>query len=252
MNPGKIVGVPSKDEHLRYDPKRYALSQVPATRFGYRDQGSFAEAVEQCNGVGACRKIGSGTMCPSYMATKDEVHSTRGRANALRLAMTGQLGEAKTALASDELHEALSLCLSCKACRSECPNQVDMAKLKAEALQWRHEQRGTPMSARLIAGLPRMRGWMARWVNPWRNLGVMKRMAGVDARRTLPAFAAVRRPKLPGVSVDTDVVVFVDTWSRLYEPGLLAKAVAVLEAAGLRPGVWEGGVVKGRRSRRGC
>lgn len=150
MNPGKIIAPPPMDSHLRFG-KRYQPLPIK-TRFNYRDHGSMLAAVEQCSGVGACRKTLSGVMCPSYMATRDELHSTRGRANALRLAMTGQLGAA--GLASPELATAMDLCLACTGCKGECPNGVDMARLKAEVLQAQHEINGVRLRTRFFANLP--------------------------------------------------------------------------------------------------
>ena len=152
MNPGKMVDVPSMTSHLRYGDQYHPTDAN--FLFHYREQGGFQLAVEQCNGVGACRKLDLATMCPSYMATRDEEASTRGRANALRLAMSGQLGE--DALASDRMKEVLELCLACKACKAECPNAVDMAKLKSEVLQIHHDHHGTPLGARLVGGMPGM------------------------------------------------------------------------------------------------
>ena len=138
-------------------------------------------------------------MCPSYMATRDESATTRGRANTLRLAMSGQLGQdPMAALASDEVHEVLELCLACKACKSECPNAVDMAKLKSDALQMRHDRRGTPLGARLMGGMPdaakRIAGPLAPLVNAVQSTPPFKwalqKLAGIDRRRPLPRFAS--------------------------------------------------------------
>ncbi len=130
MNPGKVIETPPVDSHLRFGLGYQPLTVT--TRFNFRAQGGILAAAEQCTGVGACRKTLAGTMCPSYMATRDEVHSTRGRANALRMALTGQLGAG--GLAGDALKATMDLCLSCKGCKGECPNSVDMARLKAEVL----------------------------------------------------------------------------------------------------------------------
>ncbi|MHC4541730.1 MAG: FAD-binding and (Fe-S)-binding domain-containing protein, partial [Planctomycetota bacterium] len=134
MNPGLIVEPNPMDQDLRYGTK-YRTPPAP-TEYHYREDGSFAAAVEMCTGVGACRQKLDGTMCPSYRATLDEEHSTRGRANALRLAMTGQLGP--DGMTSRRLFEVMDLCLSCKSCKSECPSNVDVARLKSEFLQKHH------------------------------------------------------------------------------------------------------------------
>ena len=244
MNPGKAIDPPPPTENLRYG-SGYHLDVVPATRFAYHEQGGFARAVEQCNGVGACRKVGSGTMCPSYMATRDEEHTTRGRANALRLAMTGQLGP--DALTGERVKEALDLCLSCKACKSECPNMVDMSRLKADVSQLRHEKHGTPLSARMIANLPLSArlaaGPLAPLVNAIQRsaLGkrLIERMGHIDRRRDLPAFASRRFPgrgrkRRNGASSGGrgTVVLFADTYTQTMEPHVGDAAVGLLEGLG--------------------
>ena len=193
MNPGKIVDTPSMTSHLRYGDA-YRPEAVP-TLFHYREQDGFQRAVEQCNGVGACRKLDAGTMCPSFMATRDEEASTRGRANALRLAMSGQLGD--DALASDRMKQVLDLCLACKACKSECPNAVDMARLKSEVLQMHHDRHGVPLGYRLIGDMPQMARWLAgplahvvNFVARLPGYGwLLEKMAGIDRRRAMPPFA---------------------------------------------------------------
>ncbi len=191
-------------------PHRRGARAVSLPRSSPPDQPThgFRGAVEQCNGVGACRKLGSGTMCPSYMATRDEQDTTRGRANALRLAMSGQLGEhaddVTAALASDGVHEVLELCLSCKACKNECPNAVDMSRLKADALQIRHDQNGVPLGYKLIGRMPDIAPWMkgpAAWAGrqldrfgPYRV--VFEKLTGIDRRRPLPGFAGRHLPAL--------------------------------------------------------
>ncbi len=193
MNPGKIVDTPSMISHLRYGDG-YRPASVP-TLFHYREQGGFQLAVEQCNGVGACRKLDAGTMCPSFMATRDEEASTRGRANGLRLAMSGQLGD--DALASDRMKQVLDLCLACKACKSECPNAVDMARLKSEVLQMHHDRHGVPVGYRMIGGMPQMARWLAgplahvvNFVSRLPGYGwLLEKIAGIDRHRAMPPFA---------------------------------------------------------------
>src|SRR4030095_13244107 len=146
MNPGKIVDAQTIEHNLRYGTK-YKDGEVK-TEFQYRLEGSFRESVHMCTGVGECRKMLGGTMCPSFKATRDEEHSTRGRANALRLAMSGQLD--KDGLGSKRLHDVLDLCLSCKACKSECPSNVDMAKMKSDFLQIYYDKNGVTLRDRLI------------------------------------------------------------------------------------------------------
>ena len=244
MNPGKIIDTPGMLEHLRYG-NDYRITQTPG-HFHYREQGGFALAVEQCNGVGACRKLDAGTMCPSYMATRDEEHSTRGRANALRLAMSNQLGEAN--LESDRIHEALDLCLSCKACKSECPNSVDMSRLKSDVMQMHHDAHGTPLGTRLLGSFariaPLIAGPLAPIVNWTQNLAPVKwlfwKVAGVDTRRTMPDFArrSLRKwfDKRPPATAPTAerprVVLFDDTFHNYFDAAVGQAAVELLEACG--------------------
>lgn len=249
MNPGKIVDAPSMidPESLRYG-ESYRYGAVPAL-FQYRSQDGFRQAVEQCNGVGACRKLGSGTMCPSYMATRDEKDTTRGRANALRLAMSGQLGDDHlAALGSDGVHEVLDLCLSCKACKTECPNAVDMSRMKADALQIRYDRRGAPFSAKFAGRMPdqarRFAGRLA-WL-PKTAMGLpgmrwlLERVAKVDRRRPIPPFAdrtlqdllRERSPTDPVGASRGKVVLFDDTYANFLEPHVGLAAVELLEGLG--------------------
>ncbi|MEQ9453537.1 MAG: FAD-linked oxidase C-terminal domain-containing protein [Phycisphaeraceae bacterium] len=250
MNPNKILDAPSMTEHLRYG-KEYRLDVIreteSKTNYHYRDQGGFAHAVEQCNGVGACRKVGSGTMCPSYMATKDEEASTRGRANALRMAMSGQLGV--DAMTGERMKEVLELCLACKACKTECPNAVDMAKMKSDVLQMMHDQHGLPVGYRLMGDSPTAArlvcGPLAPVVNFVQGLTpfkwVLEKAAGIDSRRPLPKFASwslqgwFRKRSRPASGTEkTEVVLFDDTYASYFEPSVGKAAVELLEACGYR------------------
>ena len=253
MNPGKIIDTPSMISHLRYG-ETYRPRNV-ATLFHYREQGGFQAAVEQCNGVGACRKLDAGTMCPSFMATRDEEASTRGRANGLRLAMSGQLGPDD--LASDRMQQVLELCLACKACRSECPNAVDMARLKSEVLQMHHDRRGVPWGYRLIGDMPRMARWLAGPLAPLVNFvarlpgygWLLEKFAGIDRRRAMPPFARRTLQQLlrdrrarpergvgaregDAVSPRPRVVLFDDTYANYLEPHVGMSAVELLEGCG--------------------
>lgn len=249
MNPGKLVDTPSMISHLRYGDQ-YRPADVPAM-FHYRDQGGFHLAVEQCNGVGACRKLNEGTMCPSYMATRDEEATTRGRANALRLAMSGQLDEG--ALSSDRMKQVLELCLACKSCKSECPNAVDMARLKSDVLQMHHDDHGTPLGYKLVGNMPntarRLAGPLARLANLASKLPgyawMMEKIAGIDRRRPMPGFAARPLAKLlkdrerkgtPSNEAGSNrlgkVVLFDDTYANYMEPHVGLSAVDLLEGCG--------------------
>ena len=253
MNPGKVIDAPPMTDQLRYQQPGYtqALQQLEPN-YHYRDQGGFALAVEQCNGVGACRKVGSGTMCPSYMATRDEPHTTRGRANALRLAMSGQLSnlhgdDPKDALASDEVAEVLDLCLACKACKSECPNAVDMAKLKSDVLQTRHDRHGTPLGHKLMGRMPdaarRFRGRLAFVPNTLAKLPgyavLLEKLTGIDRRRNLPRFSTRtlrqllrQRERVQGQTARGRVILFDDTYANYMEPAVGVAAVELLEGLG--------------------
>ncbi len=250
MNPGKIVDAPSMTESLRYSPVYHAES-IPTIQDFTRD-GGFTNAVELCSGVGACRKTGSGTMCPSYMVTMGEEHSTRGRANALRAAISGHLPLA--ALTGRDLYEVMDLCIGCKACKAECPSNVDMAKLKHEFLAHYYGAHGVPLRSRMFghaATLGRV-GSATAPVSNW-VLGsaparwLLHRLAGVHAQRRLPAFARQRFSRwfstrqdrraaprgaataLPGGG---RVALLVDTFTEFYYPSIGQAAVRLLEAMG--------------------
>ena len=242
MNPGKIVDAPPMTENLRIDPGYRTLDLT--TGFSYSREGGFAAAVEMCNGQGACRKVTSGTMCPSYMATRDEEHSTRGRANALRSAISGALPV--DALADRRLHEVMDLCLECKACKAECPSNVDMAKLKYEFLYRYHQTNGYSARTRLfgnIASLSRLGSFFAP-VSNWALesdlvKGLMQELAGVDTRRTLPKFASqtftqwfrARTIREEGGGGSRgQVVLFPDTFTNYNHPEIGIAATKVLEA----------------------
>ena len=247
MNPGKIVEAPAMTEHLRYGAS-YAAAEV-ATRLDFSREGGLARAVEQCNGMGACRKTDSGTMCPSYMATRDEEHSTRGRANALRAALSGQLPEDD--YPGPRLHAALDLCLECKACKTECPAGVDMAKLKYEFLAHYNARHGVAMRARVFAHIARLSrlGSAAAPVSNWFVQSLLFRRflqpaLGIAAERRLPRFERetfgrwLRRNR-PGVlgARTADVILFNDTFTNYNEPRIGTSALRLLESAGARVAV---------------
>ena len=243
MNPGKIVDSPPMTNDLRYTPG-YRPLQL-RTGLGYSAEGSFAGAVEMCNGQGACRKVTSGTMCPSYMVTRDEEHSTRGRANALRAAMSGALPV--DSLTSRRLYDVLDLCLECKGCKAECPSNVDMAKLKYEFLDRYHKANGYPLRNRMfasVAALGKAGSFMAP-VSNWLlesegGKELLDRYAGIDRRRQLPSFASQTfeqwfraRGETNGVGGDRGAVVLLaDTFTNYNHPELGRAAVKVLERLG--------------------
>ncbi len=242
MNPGVIVDCNPVDHSLRYGPD-YGTPAEP-THYHYREDGSFAAAVEMCTGVGACRQRREGTMCPSYRATLDEEHSTRGRANALRLAMTGQLGP--EAMTSRRLFEVLDLCLSCKGCKSECPSNVDMARLKSEFLQRYHDAHRPGLREAMVAHSPAMArllaGPQAALVNfvqkTWGFRRMLEMAAGFDRRRPLPEYTEVpfsrwfaRHAKQRTLS-NRKVVLFDDTYMRYHQTNVGISAVELLESCG--------------------
>lgn len=193
LNPGKIVGAPPLDANLRYLPPR-GMPVVLHTHFAFRDSEGMLGAAELCNGNGACRKTDSGTMCPSYMVTRDEAHSTRGRANALRLALGGALPASE--LWSDRMREVLDLCIECKGCTAECPSRVNMTRLKSEWLSHYYDRHGTPLRARLFGRthtLNRIGSALAplsNWLLHAPGVGLLnERLLGISRRRPLPRFA---------------------------------------------------------------
>lgn len=244
MNPGKIVDAPRMNENLRFHAG-YGVIPVETVLDFSRD-GGFTGAVEMCSGVGACRKKLDGTMCPSYRGTLDEAHSTRGRANVLRMALSGQSG--LPTVADPRAMEVLDLCLECKACKSECPSNVDMAKLKYEFLSHYHAAHGTPARARFFAGAARLSRMaalaapVANWLQelPLVRAG-MERWLGIDRRRRLPEYAPEtfrawfrrRRPD-PRAGRRGEVLLLADTWTNYQEPEIGQAAVRVLEAFGYR------------------
>jgi FAD/FMN-containing dehydrogenase/Fe-S oxidoreductase len=314
MNPGKIVDSPPMNSHLRFGGD-YRAAQVD-TILDFSKDGGFAGAVEMCSGVGACRKNQDGTMCPSFRATREEVHSTRGRANLLRMVLSGQAnltgrgpggqgsappqpqlpaettppltnggvggvspapttgvqgaaqgsdtasgppvvrgGAAGThpalpvitdPLADQRIHEVLDLCLECKACKSECPSNVDMAKLKYEFLSHYHQAHGTPLRARLFANVAQasragsFAASMANWLQERPFIrGLMDSQLGIDRRRPLPKYAEITfdtwwQARGGARGDGEEVVFFADTFARYQEPEVAMAAVHVLEAFGYR------------------
>ncbi len=239
MNPGKIVDPPRMDDRslMRYRPG-YAHRSFETT-LDWSRWGGLAGAAEMCNNNGACRKADPGTMCPSYRVTGDEKHVTRGRANALRLALTGQLGH--DAMRSPEMKEVFDLCIGCKACRRECPAGVDMARMKVEFLH--HYRKKHPAGARdlALAHLPRLAARGAR-LAPLINLGgrsrvlrgVGERLTGIARQRELPRWSSRPFRNPPALGDKPEVVLLVDTFSRYFEPENAHTAMRVLEAGGYR------------------
>ena len=268
MNPGKIVSPPRMDDAslFRTGPRYKRIALVPKLDWsqwnverdplsgqesapGTGDDSTLglAKAVEMCNNNGHCRKFDAGTMCPSYRATRDEQHVTRGRANTLRLALSGQFdGEG---LASDAVRNALELCVSCKGCKRECPTGVDMAKLKIEALAALRARKGLSLRDRLVAYLPRYAPAMSR-IGSIVNLrdrsrsvaALSERLVGLSARRSLPRWNGDFVRDANGSATQAansadggkEVLLFVDTFTNYFVGDNAAAAKKVLEAAGYR------------------
>ncbi len=280
FNPGKIVRPSKMDDRslFRFKP---GYRQLPLDSvLDWSEWGSFASAAEMCNNNGACRKSDPGVMCPSYRATGDEAHLTRGRANTLRLALSGQLGP--DALVSDEMHETMALCISCKGCKRECPTGVDMARMKIEFLHHYKKRHGLTLRDRAVAYLPRYAPYAAR-LAPLLNLRnrvpalarLSERLLGLSARRQLPEWSSKpyrgasphpNPPPLAGEGVTGaaaaspppqagegqgggdarseigEVVLLVDTFNRYFEPENARAAERVLTRAGYRVVTPEPGV----------
>jgi FAD/FMN-containing dehydrogenase/Fe-S oxidoreductase len=266
MNPGKVVDGPSPKENLRVNAA-YEPIEI-TTHLDFSRDGGFTTAIDMCNGNGACRKTGEGTMCPSYMATLDEQHSTRGRANALRAIISGRLPQEQ--FVSKRLYDILDLCLECKACKTECPSNVDMAKLKYEFLSHYYAAHGTPLRAKLFAHIALLNhygqllaplcNWFAssplgKWflakvgIAPQRSLPPL-------ARQTLSQWFATHTP--PGSPVQRGrVVLFHDTFVEYNCPEVGQAATQLLEEAGFtvelvarqccgRPAISKGLLAQGR------
>ncbi len=230
LNPGKIVDPPPMDRNLRYGPAYRAQPWAPTLDFSA--QQGLDGAIEMCNGAGVCRKT-DGLMCPSFQATREEMHSTRGRANLLRAMIAGHLPQAE-----DAVFRALDLCLACKGCRAECPSGVDVGKLKVEFLHRYYQSHRRRLRDWLFAHI----GTLARWVQPVAplvNLGAglrpALRLLGIAPQRRLPRFR--RAPETPPVPSEPTVLYLPDPFSRYFEPEIERAALTVLRAAGERVAV---------------
>src|SRR5262249_10113245 len=246
MTPGKIVDGPPMTENLRYGTEYHTVSIN--THYDFSREGGFATAVELCNGAGVCRKKNEGTMCPSYMVTLDDKHSTRGRANLMREILSGKIPADE--FTGKDLYDTLDLCLECKGCKAECPSNVDMAKLKYEFLAHYNEANGTPLRSRMFAYIhtaskvasiwPSLANWTL--TNPiFRR--ALDRFAGIDSRRKLPLFAsetfetwfAKRNGATAGngqAARTGKVVLFHDTFINYNYPDIGKATTHLLEAAG--------------------
>ena len=244
MNPGKIIDCPPMTENLRYGPD-YRTGSIP-TQLDFSADTNYAGTVEMCNGMGACRKL-DGTMCPSYMATREEEHSTRGRANLLRATLDGSLPEGT--MTSQRLYDALDLCLECKGCKAECPSGVDLAKLKYEFLGQYYKANRMPLRSKVFAHVNRLNRLGSRFA-PFSNWGartpigkfIASAILGVHSRRQLPPFARQTLPQWFNARPAPDsnrltkgtVALFNDTFMNYNYPQIGQAAVELLEAAGFR------------------
>jgi FAD/FMN-containing dehydrogenase/Fe-S oxidoreductase len=232
MNPGKIVDPPKMDDRTLFRFKPGYRTDTPPAALDWSEWGGFDKAVEMCNNNGHCRKFDAGTMCPSYRATGDEMHLTRGRANTLRLALSGQLGPE----GDEAVKAALDLCVSCKGCKRECPTGVDMARMKIEFLSHYRAKHRLSLRELAVAYLPHYAPWAARFA-PAANLvsGLLKSWLGFSEKRTLPRWRTEYFVDRAWTKTgEREVVLFVDTFNRYFEPDNARAAVRVLEAGGYR------------------
>lgn len=266
MNPGKVVDGPSPLENLRHGATFQAVDIK--TNLDFSRDGGLLMAIDMCNGNGECRKLTGATMCPSYMATRDEQHSTRGRANALRAIISGRLPQEE--FTGKGLYDVLDLCLECKACKTECPSNVDMAKLKYEFLSQYYARHGTPLRARLFAHIATVSrlGQMVAPLANWLSQSALGKWAqarlGIAPQRTLPPFAEetfstwfARRQRPVQKATRGQVVLFHDTFMEYNYPEVGRAATHLLEAAGFevvlverkccgRPAISKGQIQQGR------
>ena len=241
MNPGKIIHGPPIDQNLRLGADYHATT--PTGYFDYSVTDGLDRAIETCNGVGACRQLLAGTMCPTYRATRDEMLTPRARANVLRLAASGHYD----GIGDPALAPVLDTCLACKACKTECPSNVDIARLRAEALAERHAQHGTPPREHLVVASPTLARLLSGPLAPIANAvagsrpvrWLNEKLLGLDARRVPPAYARVPFERWFDSHHAPDgerpeVVLFDDTWLRYHDTAVGIGAVELLESCGYR------------------
>ena len=245
FNPGKIIDTPPFRDNLRLSPE--TINHEPPGWLDFSSEGGLARAAEMCNGQGACRKFDGG-MCPSFMVTQDEEHSTRGRANLLRQVLNGAMPLEE--LSGERLHEALDLCVECKACKAECPSGVDLAKIKYEVLAHRHRERGVPLRDRAFANIATLLRFgslapaLANLAGSTRLAKLVMKQLGVDPQRPLPRLAhqtfdqwyrrheGSAQRQLP--TVRGEVVLFDDTFTNFVHPEVGIAVTTIIEALGYR------------------
>jgi FAD/FMN-containing dehydrogenase len=263
LNPGKIVDAPPLTANLRYGPAY--RSHTPQTWFDYSAWGGLSGAVEMCSGLGACRKTLDGTMCPSYMATREEAHSTRGRANTLRLVMAGRIDE--SGLGDEGVREVLDLCLECRACKAECPVGVDVARFKSEFLADYWQRHGTPLRARALGHVHALSGWASRMpgiANALIGSGlgrmVNARLLGLHPDRPLPRWAHhtlealwdLKPASAPKPEGRRRVFLFNDTFTNYFHPGIGLAAGGCCRRPASRLPLPRTSAAAGRSFRRDC
>ena len=242
MNPGKIFDTPKMGENLRYGTS-YKMKKIE-TILDFSEEGGFEGAIEKCNGVGACRKINAGVMCPSYMATREEIHTTRGRANALRGALSGVINN--DLFTDKKMLDVLDLCLECKSCKSECPSNVDMAKIKYEFLNNYYKKNKIPIRSKLIGNIGNIykyiSGPQAKLFNTINRLPISKyileKTIGIDHRRNIPPVSDHTFEnwfnKRESISTNSrgKILFFHDTYINYIHPNVGKAAIKILESAG--------------------
>ncbi|WP_227268237.1 FAD-binding and (Fe-S)-binding domain-containing protein [Roseobacter weihaiensis] len=249
MNPGKIVHAPAMDDRrvFRYGPKYEVPEFETALDWSAWPgaAGGFQGAVEMCNNNGACRKLKGGVMCPSFRATRNERDATRGRANTLRFAISGQM---PGGLTSDAMADTMKYCVSCKGCRRECPTGVDMARMKIEVLAARRKKKGLSLADKLVGYLPRYAPKAAKlaWVLNLRNkIGPLRKLTegltGVSHRRDLPVWSSDPFRDDEAQDANPYLLLFADVFNRYFEPENLRAALRVLRAGGVRVAVAKDG-----------
>ncbi len=246
MNPGKVVDAPRMDDPslLRFGTNYTVPYELYETVFSFASDGGFAGAVEMCNGAGVCRQLELGVMCPSFQAMRDEAHSTRGRANALRAAMMGLLGP--EGMTSRELYDVLDLCLACHACKAECPSAVDMAKIKAEFLHNYYKRHGTPLRAQMFGNIAKIYSISQPFASLANLLlkGPVKGFIGIHRKRSIPqlssqSFSDWFRQNIGYVNgskaEEGSVIFFHDTFTEHIHPHIGQAAIKTLQAIGFKP-----------------
>jgi len=249
MNPGKVVyrddDPTDMREHLRYGAQYSSIE--PQTKLDFSDEGGFSHLVELCNGCGTCRQQDADVMCPTYRATDDEIAATRGRANMLRAAISGEIPEERLT-DPDFQEDVLDLCVGCKGCKSDCPTGVDMAKLKTELKYQYHEEKGASLRSKLFGNIDTASKWGSRFapLSNWATSlpgfdAVLEKVFGIAPDRSLPPFADEslvewfqrREPGISEATADRKVVLFPDTYTNYSYPEPGKAAVRALEAAGV-------------------